>query len=110
MFPTEDEELDDEVDEDELDIEEEEEEEDDDGSPLPFEPPEPQAGSIVAHASMPATITGARRRSSLRSAFAEHAPLASMAPGAVALGLECGLGGIERASSRIVHDLQRHSV
>jgi hypothetical protein len=84
----EDEELEDEVDDDELDIEEEE---DDDGSP--FEPPKPQAGRMAAHASMPTMMTGARRRSSLRSA----------------LGFECELGGIERSLSRILRDLQHPS-
>src|SRR6185437_8792943 len=94
----EDDELDDELDEledDELD----EEEEEDEGGESPLEPPPPQAGRIVAHASMPAMIIGARRRSSLRTAFAERA--ASGSSRAAALGLECGLGELERASSRI---------
>jgi hypothetical protein len=69
------EEVDEEVDDDELDIEEEED--DDAGSPP--EPPMLQADmrAAHAHASMPAMIPGARRRSSLRSVFAEQAALAS---------------------------------
>ena len=96
--------VDDEVDDDELDIEEEDE---DEGGESPFEPPLPQAGRSAVHASMPAMIIGARSRSTLRSAFAEKV---SGGFGAAALGFECGLGGAERASSRILGDLQRHSV
>jgi len=83
-----DEELDDdEVDDDELDTDDD----DDEDWESPFEPPKPQAGRMAAHASMPAMMAGARRRSSLRST----------------LGFECGLGGLERASSRILGGLQR---
>lgn len=59
----EDEELDDEMDEDEDELDIEEDEEDDEGgeSGPSLDPPPPQAGSMAAHASMPAISTGAMR-------------------------------------------------
>lgn len=96
------EEEDDAVEEDDEDAVDEDDDDDDGGGVLePFDPPPPQAGRIAAQASMPAIMSGATKRSSVRPELAGRSEPAVAFIGGQILEGEFVLGSIERASSRI---------